>query len=452
MSRDWDESEHPRHPAGSGKGGEFRSKVSARGYAEALLATARQIVDFNEESGGEGNWDVSLADKIGKLNIALAYGGEMMFDAGQNLLDYLLEGPASGGGYITQDDLPGPPPWQDPERRVEAVVEHLPDWAKRHKILGKRPEKDWADRVLGDPYPNNDKGTAALRERVLGTEPVYLSELSGGQTAQTTRMEFLDGTSIVRKAFFGGLDEPSEPDEYWDEELGEWVVDEDDDGLWYDDEQRMQAIAEIKASEVAGAIGAPALTVIADPDGEPNVVYYGYAEGSPPGFSVIEEGSIFESDEAVLIGVLDLLIENDDRQGSNWLVTPEGKPFAIDHGQSFEGHPGRDQRTFDLRPATGPFADRMLSVGWIVIDGQTGKEVPPPPGYDPLTPLPQGYQKKWRQVWHPNRLHPGDIAVMKQRIQALHDRERLTIGENRYMQAMLDGLGKHATGTRRLVR
>ena len=38
-----------------------------------------------------------------------------------------------------------------------------------------------------------------------------------------------------------------------------------------------------------------------------------------------------------LIGLFDLLIENSDRHGGNWFVSPDGEPVPIDHGFAWNG-------------------------------------------------------------------------------------------------------------------
>jgi hypothetical protein len=42
------------------------------------------------------------------------------------------------------------------------------------------------------------------------------------------------------------------------------------------------------------------------------------------------------TDQGRLLGLLDLLIGNGDRNGNNWIIDPDGRIWGIDHAHSFD--------------------------------------------------------------------------------------------------------------------
>jgi hypothetical protein len=94
--RDWDESEHPRHPAGSPKGGEFASKYDAK----ELALLQRAVSSGNTNEFGE------LYDEEGKLVLAKR-GGRTAIVWKESMLqrDYTLLHTHPNGGTLSPSDI-----------------------------------------------------------------------------------------------------------------------------------------------------------------------------------------------------------------------------------------------------------------------------------------------------------------------------------------------------------
>lgn len=154
-----------------------------------------------------------------------------------------------------------------------------------------------------------------------------LDELSGGAVADTRLATWKDGSQAVLKTATGAV--------------GSWSP-------------QFQTDAEELSARVAAALDvrAPA-TVRADP----TTLYLEYMEGRPAnkafGYGDPPE-RILESDQGVRMGLLDHLINNNDRHAGNWIVDDEGNIAAIDHGLSFG---------FDLGSGSSPFARRHFRSG-----------------------------------------------------------------------------------------
>lgn len=162
-----------------------------------------------------------------------------------------------------------------------------------------------------------------LRDLVSRAEVVRQSELSGGAVADTQvhTLRDTDGSRhfVVRKRY------------------NEWG--------------KPAVAREALVAQIARVIGAPVPTTIADWDslerGWPTL-YMDYIEGETPlRMAQLQAGtppysdvgatldgifeSAAESPDAGRLGLLDLLIYNQDRNDGNWLITPGGGLAGIDH-------------------------------------------------------------------------------------------------------------------------
>jgi hypothetical protein len=172
--------------------------------------------------------------------------------------------------------------------------------------------------VLHEPEerPPDTPGQAALRQSLeSGASGSPLAPQASGAQAYTTVVPLADGSKAVRKARM----DPEDADR---EELS------------------------ARVSDVLGA-GAPA--VIREAPGQ---VAMSYVDGVPGARWMKDQGLDAEGldaeHEAVLagagrteaglrIGALDWLTRNTDRHAYNWMVTADGTPVPIDHGNTFDG-------------------------------------------------------------------------------------------------------------------
>jgi 2'-5' RNA ligase len=175
------------------------------------------------------------------------------------------------------------------------------------------------------PFHRNLDGIEDLAAAVDdGYPPKETRPLTGGKSAETELVTLKDGTQVVHKS--GG-----NPD------------------------------AEQAAAMVAQAIGAPAPRVYRDSAGS---VYMDYVDDAvvPDIARARHAGSAKEWREKVegfasspagrLIGLLDLMTVNGDRNDGNWLVKDDGSVVGIDHGHAFMvgiGNGGRRIRPFLLK-------------------------------------------------------------------------------------------------------
>lgn len=142
------------------------------------------------------------------------------------------------------------------------------------------------------------------------------------------------------------------------------------------------------------------------------------------------------SDDGRLMGLIDIVMNNTDRNAGNWLVAADGRLVAIDHGMSFRYGPDASAAPRGLASNRGhlgtggsPFAHHFLS------------------GF--------GYQRGGRFVdrpdWLDNDMDPRDIALIRRRIVALRPQFAARGRLDWYDSALarLDQIGRHAKGTRR---
>jgi hypothetical protein len=252
--------------------------------------------------------------------------------------------------------------------------------------------------VLGQkqPWKRISRGELSLAVR-RGTDAAAADKLHGGEMAQTQIFTHPDGQAVVKKTY-GRFDHDSIDSEYL-------------------------------AGLVSEAIGAPTPAVIRDPDGDPAVVWMQYVPGSLAASQLPRRltPDPYASDDAALLGLLDILTLNWDRNAGNWKYAPGNRIVGIDHGEALkisapdnpDGSPGIPRQMRDSG-FTKLYADRGV-MGW---------------------------------SWKDNDLHPDDLETLRPRLQAL--RAQFFQGHRgSYHDAMmsrLDEVQRRARGTRRRIQ
>jgi hypothetical protein len=176
-------------------------------------------------------------------------------------------------------------------------------------------------------------------------------------------------------------------------------------------------------------------------------VFMDYMEGDSAGdqgIGRVVPDEWLNSDEGIVLGLLDALITNGDRHAENWKLdknAPVGKRIrGYDHSEAFRPVSERHLEDDD-KDIPAP------NLKWVTFVGHF------------VNPRPDMYGNMgWRRE---NPLHPDDIPVLRERLMKLKpDFERFTWAEHlwdgakshRAMMKTLDTLAKRATGTRRLIR
>lgn len=187
-----------------------------------------------------------------------------------------------------------------------------------------------------------------------------------------------------------------------------------------------QQDAEELTAALAAALGAPTPAVHR---AGPTEIYAEYVDGRTAmeyqaATSPAEAGALqtrmIDSDEGRMLGLLDMLTENYDRHGGNWMIDTGGRLVGIDHGQAFWHSPG-------------------------------GPKYPPANFRKPFT----AHFMEWNDSgtargWADNDISPADIAEARRRLDALRPEfERLGHGDwHDFAAGRLDTLGQRARGTR----
>lgn len=274
-------------------------------------------------------------------------------------------------------------------------VAKAPAKPPRKRLPAAKPASKATVANSAKPFHRNLDGIEDLARAVEdGQPPSQRRALTGGVSADTELHTLKDGTKVVYK--YGG-----------------------------------NAEAEQGASMIARALGLDAPRVYRN---HPSAVYMDYV-GNAKTWDQIREAAgenmggslsarykaLHDTDDAKLIGLLDLMIVNGDRNAGNWMVDDTGKIIPIDHGHSFwdtyVGQPGRI-----IRPAAidGTFSGAYLS--------------------EP-------------RKWGPNDLTADDVAEIRSRLQKLRpDFEH--IGRKRWLDyalAVLDKVEPFALGERNLI-
>lgn len=237
-------------------------------------------------------------------------------------------------------------------------------------------------------YHRTTNGIEQLARAVEAGPPRTRQTLTGGVSAETELVTLADGTKAVRKV--GGNPAAEQAASLIGRALGlraPAVYRNDTTGVW------MEYIGDAKPWDVLAATGA-------DPARRPAAI---------------------ESDAGKLIGLLDIMTVNADRNAGNWMLAESGEVVPIDHGHAYMVVPnigGRPRPTFG---GFGPFAAHFWD--------ETGRR----PG--------------------PNDLTQRDVEVLTARLEALR-RDFELIGQTLWLDyalAVLRALAPHARGTHNLV-
>jgi hypothetical protein len=231
------------------------------------------------------------------------------------------------------------------------------------------------------------------------------STLSGGAVGDTRLATFTDGSKAVQKIAQRSFAGSTQKDLTDSEDL---------------------------AGRIGAAIGAPVPGVVRTNDAE---VFMEYVPGSKPGALFLNRydlderdgklGEFLDSRDGRLLGVLDLIVANNDRHDENWLVRPDGSIVGIDHGLSWGtgASSGQDAQSGSPR-FDSKFAARLNS-------GRVGDG-----------------------GWVPNDLTKADVTWMREQVAALRaDFDAQGRGDwLDYSLARLDQIHEWARGTKDLVR
>lgn len=231
--------------------------------------------------------------------------------------------------------------------------------------------------------------------------------LAGGAIAATTHVVTRDGTDLIHKSHGAKADAPK------------WLAQAQTEVAGH------HAASEYLASLVGHAVGAPVPSVVRDGERD---VYMGFVPGmeSAGGHSLLERAQFARIDDGVLLGLLDHLIGNEDRNGGNWLISADGKRLAgIDHGNAWVHSNDVDP----VMPQT--LAKRTFMSQYVDSRGE----------------------------WTSNDLSPADIAWIRPRLQALREAfagekaSQYSSPVDWYEQMMLrfEEIARHAKGTRNRV-
>lgn len=286
-------------------------------------------------------------------------------------------------------------------------------------LLGARLSRGWAndeasrlelERIASDDVPLVMVDEDSDEEL---TEPGYPTIDIAGGAGLVLRVDLPDGRSVVLKDYGSGG--------------GAEVEDQEAEGAW----SAVLARAEVVAAKVAQAVGALVPPVVRSPDNK-SAVWMGYVDGrlgwhsrvlddddDDGGLSYLDPYDGAAGSDAWRLGLLDLLIANNDRHGGNWLWTEQGRIFGIDHGN----------------------ADALIGGG-----------LPPPAGSASMVHDSPFADLYFRGIaFAPSPLHPGDLEVVAERLRKLHADGVLDQGEFDYMSRVLELLRPRARGDRRLI-
>ena len=190
-------------------------------------------------------------------------------------------------------------------------VASLPEPPQRGALAQLRPRADASDGFDGALATRAEALTAALSSGVAAQKP-----LSAGFMGDTRMLTLNDGSQVVYKRAISTL-RPGDLN---------WEV-------------KDQTDAEHLSSLLAGAIGAPAPVVHRLNDAELAMELVSGRPASASALTDVRTRGILATDDAVRIGLLDVLLNNTDRHGGNWMVDDTGGPVAIDHGMAFAVNP-----------------------------------------------------------------------------------------------------------------
>lgn len=238
-------------------------------------------------------------------------------------------------GYLRQahrrrPEAPVAPPVEVPRQLAESpapVPAAVPEPAASRVQAEDRQEAPTQVPRRAQPYHRSLDGIEHIAATVEDTPAVQRRSLTGGQSADTELVTFAGGTRLVHKT--GG-----NPD------------------------------AELAASWIARALGLRAPAVYRDSESS---VWMEYVDDAltvnelevvdPAGLEARWRASR-EHDDGYLIGLLDVLIGNGDRNNGNYLLTDDGRIIPIDHGHAWLQGTGL-RRVRQVR-ANGRFAGSFI--------------------------------------------------------------------------------------------
>lgn len=253
----------------------------------------------------------------------------------------------------------------------------------------------WAARAAGQltrgwrAWSRGELHTAVMS----GAEPV--GQIHGGAMAHTQMMQHPGGRVTVHKTYPAILADRAE------------------------NEQAVGLVAE--------AIGAPYPPVVADPQ-NPLAVFMQYVDPDAGGAGMPtrrEYSTALHSDDGLLLGLLDVLTANGDRNNGNYINTPDGRVVGIDGGEAF-----LTSHRYDSDGAPHPPGLRI-------------------PGFT----LRYTKTSPWlgRTVWRDNDLSPADFDAARPRLQDLR-RQFAQLGMDRahaLMMERFEAMAGFAAGTER---
>lgn len=246
--------------------------------------------------------------------------------------------------------------------------------------------------AVARPYHRSIEGIEDLVRRVETQREVESRRL-GGLSAQTELVTLADGTKVIRKSARAGLDEMQD------------------------------AAAEHAVSLIARKLGLRAPGVYRRDDRHVYMEYVGDAQTADEIARGVDElptrlRQAIDSDEGKLLGLLDLLTMNIDRNQGNWMLDQRGRLIPIDHGAAFVNSLG--DPAADLEYVNSPFAD---------------------------------HYKADRDQLKDNPLTPADVEEIRRRLNELRP-DFAHMGRESWLDyalAVLDLLAGHAKGTRNLI-
>lgn len=354
-SRAFNPAVHPRNPKGAAGGGRFRSNVDK----------LKDAIKAHKSGDGKGDpfegFDREQLRRVAKARGIELKRGEGRDSIAAKLLDHLNEGD-------------GPKP---------KAEEQKPEPKKRQPRKRATPAKQATPKNQASAHTDRSALAAITARGTVTSE----STLSGGAVSDTRIRTYADGSKTVWK---------SAPD-------------------FASVDGRHQADAEELSSLVAQALGLRAPAVVR---GDERSVHMAFVdEAKTPAELDIGGDDLPDTDAGRMMGLLDLLISNSDRNTGNVLIPNDGGPIVpIDHGLAFRG---------------------------------VGRNAPGKPTRDLGSPYTRPFYSVWDQAWTDNDLTPGDITAIRKRLQRQKaEFDRLGRGDwFDHMTGRLDAIEPYAKGT-----
>lgn len=424
----FDPSKHVRNPKGSPGGGRFRSMVDR--LKDAIT---------EHQSSGRGGHPFEGFDREQLRRVAKARGidlkrGEDRDSIAGKLLDHL--GPAKKAETpkpavkkaapkavarplgdkalkgLTDEQIDngiemhgtetarGKQLVEEKRRRAETVIEEKPTVVQKvPPSAPKPPARDVPDPAK--PFHRNLDGIESLAEAVEdGEPPKKRVTLTGGVSAETELVTLKGGTKVVHK--YGG-----------------------------------NADAEQASSMIGRSLGLSAPRIYRD---QQSAVYMDFVDDAKTydqlRMAAVDDSlhrldaevalhdkraAALASDDAKLVGLLDLMIINADRNDGNWMISNSDptRVIPIDHGHAFQYTGDSGGR---IRPVK---IDTIFTNHYLANSAK----------------------------WGPNDLTQADVAEIRDRLESRRP-DFQHISRERWLDyaiAVLDGVAPHATGSRNLV-